>query len=134
MGKDYKPLGNPKPLRLPEDTEIMIEAIAKKRGESNQDVMRSLLEKGAREELLLEFGADRMLELVRRAVSETNKPFEMRVAKIMAKSAISSGVNMYLLQEYLGQIGKKDVREVSVEARKRAVAKLREPDNVESDG
>jgi hypothetical protein len=127
-GKNYKSLGTPSSLRLPLDTEIMIEAIAKKRGEKIQDVIRSILEKGAREELLMEFGADRMLEHVRRAVRETNKPFETRMAKIMAKSAISTGVNMYLLQEYLGQLGKKDVRSVSSEARKRAVAKLREPD------
>lgn len=118
-------LGNPIPLRLDTETEIMIEALSKKRGESNQEVMRRLLYRAAKEELLEEFAADTVLEYIRRAVQETNKPFEERMAKLSAKASIAAATTMYTNLEVLGQLGIRDVREIHQLARKKAVAFVR---------
>jgi len=118
-------LGNPIPLRLDPETEVMIEALSKKRGESNQEVMRRLLHRAAKEELLGEFTADTVLEYVRRAVQEASKPFEERMAKLSAKASIAAATTMYTNLEVLGQLGRHDIREIHQQARKKAVAFVR---------
>jgi len=122
-----KTLGNPIPLRLDKSTENMIEAIAKQRGESNQEVMRRILAKGAADELLLTFGADRLLELVRNAVHDELKPAEERMAKLSAKSAIAAATAMYTNIEVLGQLGRSDIRTVYEKARSKAVSYVKTP-------
>jgi len=118
-------LGNPIPLRLDPETEVMIEALSRKRGESNQEVMRRLLQRAAKEELLGEFAADTVLEYIRRAVQEVSKPFEERMAKLSAKASIAAATTMYTNLEVLGRMGRHDIREIHQEARKKAVAFVR---------
>lgn len=132
MSRQYKNLNNPVPLRLDEETDIMITALAEKRKESKQEVMRSILRRGAQAELIEEFAADEMLHLVRKAIVETTKPIEERLAKINAKSAISSATAMYMNLETLGSIGKlsvQDLTELYKRAREKAVGFVKTPTN-----
>lgn len=126
MGEDYKPLGGPIPLRLEKTTEILVDAVAAQTGEKKAAIMRRYIDAGVKAELLLDFGImDEVLSILRKAISETNKPYEERMAKIRAKDAIASLTALFLTQEVIGQLGKKDVRILSEEARKRAIAALR---------
>lgn len=119
-------LGNPIPLRLDPETEALVDALVSIRGDSKAEVMRSLIREGARSALMNESGAtDQLLHMVRKAVSETNKPFEDRVAKLMAKASITSGTAMYTTIEALGQLGVRDIKDIYIGARKKAVAFLK---------
>lgn len=122
-------MNDPISLRLDDEIEVMVEAIAKLQNEAKADVMRRLIREGARAELANQVGAvDQMLKLIRTAIRETNKPFEERVAKLMAKSSIASATSMYTTMEVLGQLGRQDVAVLYKEARKKAVAYVRTPE------
>jgi len=125
MGKAPKRLSDPIPIRLDPDTEILLNAICEKRGEKKAEVIRRYVKEAAEAEMALTFSADRLLTLVRRAVAETSKPFEERMAKLSAKSSIASATTMYTNLEVLGQLGKRDVREIHAEARAKAVSFVR---------
>lgn len=132
MGEEYIPLGKPIPLRIDQETEILIQAIAEITKEKNAAIMRRYIYQGVRAEMMMKFGLmDEVLSVVRKAVTETNKPFEERIAKITSKNAIAAYTSLFLNQEVIGQLGKKDVRQLSEEARKRAVAALRAKESPE---
>jgi|GEM_PF-2135618 len=103
---------------------------ADKRGESVAEVCRRILRNGVQKEILND-GVDVVTQMVREAVYSQLKPLEDRLAKLLAKNAINSGTGMYLnyfvIKEALGDrlpIPPKEIRE---DARKKAVAELREP-------
>ncbi|PAD71355.1 hypothetical protein [Paenibacillus campinasensis] len=119
LGESYK-------IRFEKDQEAQIHSIMALTGEAKADVVRRLLSKGIEMEMT-ENALGYVLPQVRRAVSESLKPFENRAAALMAKSTISSATTMYTLLEYLGQTGKVEVKDVHKQARKKAVAYTRTP-------
>lgn len=136
MPKRSEVLGNPIPLRLDRETEVLVDSLAELRGESKAEVMRSLIKEGARAAVMQESSVvDELLRLIRRAVQEQNRPFEDRVAKLMAKAAQASATAMYTNVEVLGQLGRRDVVEIYNDARKKGVAYVRASDDTtESEG
>lgn len=124
-------LTSPIHIRIDKETEALVAAIADLRNEKKADVMRRFIREGARAEILSETSArDQLLYLIRKAVAETNKPFEERLAKIAAKGTINSGIAMYTNLEVLGQLGRSDIRDIHTKARKRAVANLKSTDDL----
>ena len=101
-------------------------------GESKPDTIRRLLRIAIELEL-----ADHSLGFVspqiRRAVSESLKPFENRIVALTAKATIASATSMYTNLEYLGQSGKRDIKAVHEEARKRAVSYTRTPTDLKDE-
>lgn len=117
-------LSEPYKLRMETDVEAKLHAIMALTSESKPDALRRLL-RNAVENELAEQSLGHMLPMIRRAVHESIRPTEERVAAISAKGAITSGTAMYMLLEVLGQLGRKDVRDLYQEARKKAIGQLR---------
>ncbi|TVX85633.1 hypothetical protein [Paenibacillus agilis] len=131
----YEKLLNPVPLRLDEDTDIMITALAQKRKETKQDVMRRILKEGAQAEFLEKFAADELLSLIRKAMLETSKPTEERIVKLLAKAGIAASTSLYLNLEALGTIGKMTVTETTAlhqRARQKGMAFVKTPNPVDN--
>ncbi|EJW13856.1 hypothetical protein M5X00_13485 [Paenibacillus alvei] len=114
-------LGHPKRLRLEDDLERMIAAIAIMNNESQTDTMRRMLREQAERELA-EQAIGYVLPQIRRAVAESIKPTEERMAKLAVKGTIASATTMYTNLEVLGRMGQRDVRDIYDIARKKAVA------------
>lgn len=125
-------LGEPYKLRLEAEQEAKIEAIMAMTGETKPNVIRRLLRVGIELELT-EQALGYVLPQIRRAVSEAMRPAEDRIATISAKAAVAAGTSMYTNLEVLGQLGRKDVRTIHTEARKKAVANLRSKEDKLSD-
>lgn len=128
LAKSSDILGSPIHLRLDSETEALVEAVAKIRNEKKAEVMRRYIREGAKSEIVTESGAvDNLLLMIRKALAETNKPFEDRLAKITAKNAIASAAAMYTNIEVLGQLGQRNISDIHIESRKKAVAFVRRP-------
>lgn len=117
-------LGDPYKLRLELDVEAKLNAVLALTGEKKPDALRRLL-RDAVERELADNALGYVLPQIRRAVSEAIRPTEDRVAKISSKAAIAAGTAMYTNLELLGQMGKKDIRDIHKNARVKAVAFLR---------
>ncbi|MEN1990228.1 hypothetical protein [Paenibacillus hubeiensis] len=117
-------LGEPYKLRMELDVEAKLNAVMALTGEKKPDALRRLL-RDAVERELAEQTLGYVLPQIRRAVSESIRPTEDRMAKIASKAAIASGTAMYTNLELLGQMGKKDIREIHKTARVKAVSFLR---------
>ena len=112
-------------IRVDEELDAMITALAVRRGETKAEVCRRLLRRAAEEEYV-EDSLDPVLVAVRKAMADTLKPVEERMAKINAKAAIASATAMYMAMQIYHDMGK-DARALYEEARKRAVAFVKLP-------
>lgn len=120
-------LTHPMRIRLEQDLEKQIAALAERRGESKAELCRRLLRKAVQQELAGE-GIDEIYISVRRAMQDVLKPVEERLAKISAKSAIASATSMYTNAEVLGSMGK-DVKAIHERSRKKAVSFVKTPND-----
>jgi len=112
-------------IRVDEELDAMITALAVRRGETKAEVCRRLLRRAAEEEYA-EDSLDPVLIAVRKAMADTLKPVEERLAKINAKSAIAAATAMYMALQVYHEMGK-DGRALYEEAWKRAVAFVKMP-------
>ncbi len=129
MTRTIERLNDPIPLRLDNETEQLLNTLANLKNETRAEIMRRIISEGVRKELMLESGMiDEILSLIRTAMRDTYKPFEERSAKLQAKTAIAAATTMYTNLEVLGESGRKDIREVHIKARKKAVAFVRSTD------
>lgn len=110
-------------MRLPESTHAKIKAMAEMQGFTIGGYCRYIIEKAADDEFL-KAGQDEMLALIRKAVRDSLKPTEDRLAKITAKTNIQAGTALYLMMEALEK-SNKDVERSKEIARKKAVLDLR---------
>jgi hypothetical protein len=122
MGSEYNVKVN---LRIDEELDSMINAIAVRRGEHKAEVYRRLLRKAAEEENAKD-SLDPIAIAVRKTMTDVLKPVEDRMAKINAKAAIASATAMYMAMQIYHDMGK-DARALYEEARKRAVAFVKLP-------
>ena len=93
-------------------------------------IARKILEKRLKEESAQD-GIDAVTEAVRKAMRDVLKPTEDRLAKLSAKTAVTAATAMYLNVQTIADMGKNDVVELYQEARKKAVAYLKERDDDE---
>lgn len=114
-------------FRVEEDLELAIRALAQRRKEDIADVCRRILREGVSQEALVD-GSDQMLKIVRDCMRDVLRPVEERLAKINAKTAISSGTAMWMTMQVLEEAGY-DAQEVYTKARKKAVVQLQERDS-----
>ncbi|WP_338832856.1 hypothetical protein MHLNE_16060 [Moorella humiferrea] len=114
-------------VRLPEDVYNALAALSVRREESIAVTVRRLLSQAISEEAAAD-GKDVIIDAVRRAMRDVLKPAEDRMAKLAAKAAMAAATSMYLNTQVIGDLGRKDVLQIYSEARKRAVAYLRERD------
>ncbi|MBE3573622.1 MAG: hypothetical protein IMW95_11870 [Moorella humiferrea] len=112
---------------LPEETYEALMSLAARRNEPVSAVARRMLVNAIAEEAAAD-GKDVIIDAVRRAMREVLKPAEDRMAKLAAKAAMAAATAMYLNTQVIGDLGRKDVLQIYSEARKRAVAYLRERD------
>lgn len=97
-----------------------ISLIAKRRNESLAEVYRRLLGEAVDRELAEE-NQDYILQVVRQAVRDVQKPMEERLAKLSAKVAISSATTMYMNNQLIADAGY-DHEDLYEKARKKATA------------
>lgn len=118
-------LNRPISIRIDDELDNMISAVAVRRGEKKADVIRRLLQKGVEEDYAQD-SIDPVALAVRKAMTDVLKPVEERMAKINAKAAIASATAMYMAMQIYFEMGK-DARALYEEARKRAVAFVKLP-------
>jgi len=115
---------------LSEDTYEVLNNLSSRREESMSLIARKILEKRLKEESAQD-GIDAVTEAVRKAMRDVLKPTEDRLAKLSAKTAVTAATAMYLNVQTIADMGKNDVVELYQEARKKAVAYLKERDDDE---
>lgn len=113
--------GNRINLRLDDDLITAVKAEAARRQCAVTDLVRDLLREGLSERAALD-GRAALEAAVRRAM----KPGEERLAALAVKAAMDAGTAMLLLQELCRRWRIDDA--VYQSARKRAVARLRQPE------
>jgi negative regulator of replication initiation len=118
-------LNRPIRIRIDEELDSMISAIAVRRGETKAEVIRRLLRKGVEEENAKD-SIDPVAIAVRKAMADVLRPVEERLAKINAKSAIAAATVQYMTMQLYHDMGK-DAMALYEEARKRAVAFVKLP-------
>lgn len=106
-----------------EELHSKISALAERRNEHIAEVCRRIVE-DAVDRNAAEEGLDIVTLTVRKAMTESLKPFENRLASMMSKSTIASATTMYHMQHVLVGMNK-DPRPIHEEARKKAVSYLR---------
>jgi hypothetical protein len=111
---------NPMRIRLDDELDEQLTALASMRGEAKAELCRRLLQKAVAQELA-ETAIDPILLAVRHAMADVLKPVEERLAKINAKTAIASATTMYMNQQVFEDLGKNG-RALHEAARKQAVA------------
>lgn len=109
-------------FRVPDDLYNAVKGMAAQKDMKLADVCRELLEE-AIDRRQSEQSQDYLLALVKQAVREELKPAEERLAKINAKSAITSGTSMFMNMQVLQEKGY-DAKDLHTRARKKAVALL----------
>ncbi|MBJ6360513.1 hypothetical protein ACFOQM_04190 [Paenibacillus sp. GCM10012307] len=112
-------LMNPMRIRLDAELEAQLNALAAIRQESKAELCRRLLSNAVAQELAGEV-VDPVLLMIRRAVEEAMQPGIERLAKINAKTLISSSTSMYMSQ-YLYEAMGKNGQSLHDAARKKAV-------------
>lgn len=113
-------------IRVTEDLDKRLKAEATKRGLSVANLVRDILAQALAERAALE-GQD----VLDRAIRRATKPGEDRLARLIVKAATAAATSMYLNTQALADLGKHDAVELYQQARKKAVAYLREPDQDE---
>lgn len=111
---------------MTDDLYVALQAEATRRGLSVANLARDLLTQGLAERAMIE-GRDALDRAIRRAI----RPDVERLAKLIVKAATAAATGMYLNTQALADLGKHDVVELYQQARKKAVAYLREPDSDE---
>ena len=111
-------LMNPMRIRLDEDLDNQLNALAILRKEPKAELCRRLLQKAVAQELAQD-SLDPILFAVRQALGDVLKPTEERLAKINAKTAIAAATTMYMNQQVFEDLGKNG-RALHEAARKRA--------------
>lgn len=111
-------------FRVDEDLERAINALAVRRGEDKADLCRRIMRDAISREAL-EDGVDEVAKIIRYTMRDVLKPFEERLAKINAKSAIASGTSMWMSMQVLEEAGY-DSHDIYNKARKKSVALLQE--------
>lgn len=118
-------------LRFDDDLEKKLKAVAASRGEPMAVVVRSLLNDVLSAESAVT-SLDVIVSAVRNAIRKELKPLEERLAKINAKTSISSATSMYMLVQVLSDLGVRNAVEIYEKARVKAVAFVKEPVSKES--
>lgn len=113
-------------IRVTEDLDKRLKAEATKRGLSVANLVRDILAQALAERAALE-GRD----VLDRAIRRATKPGEDRLARLIVKAATAAATSMYLNTQALADLGKHDAVELYQQARRKAVAYLREPDQDE---
>lgn len=120
-------------IRLDEELDMQLSALAVRRGESKAELCRRLLRHAVAQETAKD-AIDPVMLAVRQAVADVIKPVEERLAKINAKTAIAAATGMYMDMQVYKEFGK-DARALYEAARKQAVAFVKMPsDQMMSDG
>jgi len=103
-----------------------LQAEATRRGLSVANLARDLLSQALTEGAAVE-GREALERAIRRAV----KPDVDRLTKMLAKATVAGAASMYLNTQALADMGKHDAVELYQQARKKAVAYLRQPEQDE---
>ncbi|MBO8164211.1 MAG: hypothetical protein H0Z34_10905 [Brevibacillus sp.] len=113
-------------IRLTVNHEIHngLKAIANRRGEALNDVIRSILSEAIAKEASQD-GIDYVSTVLRQTMRDILRPVEERLAKINAKTAITSGTAMFMAMQVIEEAGY-DSHSVYQQARKKAAAYLAE--------
>ena len=113
-------------LRLDDELEKKLKALAASRGEPMAVVIRNLLNETLSAESAVT-SLNVIVSAVRNVIRRELKPLEERLAKINAKTSISSATAMYMLVQVLNDLGVQNAVEIYEKARVKAVAFLKEP-------
>lgn len=118
----------PHELRVGIDDELegALIALVARRKENKAVVVRRILKKAIAEEHAVD-SIDILNSAIRKAMKNELKPLEDRLAKLIAKSAIAGATSMYLNTQAISDLGLQDAILLYNEARKKAIAYLREP-------
>lgn len=115
-------------LRIDDELFGMIKAEAAKRDESNSEVARRLLRKALASESANE-ALDEIAAILSKVIRRELKPTEERLAKLNAKTSIAAATSMFLNYLVVSEFKNlpKSPKEIYEEARKKAVAYIKEP-------
>lgn len=111
---------------MSDDLHGSLQAEASRRGLSIANLVRDLLSQS-----LAEGAAVEGREILDKAIRRALKPDIDRLAKMIVRATVAGATSMYLNTQALADLGKHDVVEMYQQARKKAVAYLREPDQNE---
>jgi len=111
-------------VRVTSDLKNKLQTLALETGEDVSEIVRKFLEESL-DRYYSEKSIDYLKYEFRQAVNDALKPHVERLAKISAKSAINSGTSMYMNVQMIGESGK-DAVSIYTEARKKAVANLKQ--------
>lgn len=114
-------------LRLDQELDKDLAALALRRGEAKSELCRRLLRQALDQENAND-SVDALLKTVRKSMQDVLKPLEERLAKINAKTAVAAATAMYTNAEVLGQMGK-DIKTLHEISRKKAVAFVKMPND-----
>jgi negative regulator of replication initiation len=106
-----------------------LKAEATREGLSIGQLIRRMLEAD-----LAERAAAKGQDAVTRALRQAIKPTEDRLAAMVAKATRTAATSMYLNVQAMAAVGVDNVLELYEEARKKAVAYMRQKEEVETDG
>jgi len=113
-------------LRLDDELEKKLKALAASRGEPMAVVIRNLLNEALSAESAVT-SLNVIVSAVRNVIRRELKPLEERLAKINAKTSIAAATAMYMLVQVLDDLGVRNTVEIYEKARAKAVAFLKEP-------
>ncbi|WP_019123869.1 hypothetical protein [Brevibacillus massiliensis] len=113
-------------LRLTLDPEIYnaLMVTARQRGDTLNNHVRKILQSSISRDAA-ENGIDYVSQIIRQTIRDLLRPVEERLAKINAKTAITSGTAMYMAMQVIEEAGY-DSHGVYQQARKKAAAYLAE--------
>jgi predicted DNA-binding protein len=113
-------------LRIDDELERKLKALAAGRGEPMAVVIRNLLNDSLSAESAVT-SLNVIVSAVRNVIRKELKPLEERLAKINAKTSIASATSMYLLVQVLDDLGVRNAVDIYEKARIKAIAFLKEP-------
>lgn len=108
-------------VKITGDLDAKLKAAATRKQLSVATVVRDILEQALSEGAAVE-GREALDKAIKRAM----KPDVERLAKLIVKSTMAGAASMYLNVQAIADLGKNDAVELYQEARKKAVAYLRE--------
>lgn len=103
------------------------EALCARRGESQSEVGRALIEKAVAENAIVD-GVDEIVSIIRSTMKDVLVPHTERLAAINAKTAIAAATSMYMNTQVIANAGH-DAKGIYEISRKKAVEFVREKKN-----